>query len=76
MLLYNIFTITLPKVMNLWIETIVLISIVLMVISIMIVLTVEILHTTKSISKKRKKFKQEKKMFITQTYATNSKIRR
>lgn len=40
--------------MNLWIETIVLFSIVFLVISIMIVLAVETVHTTKIITKKRK----------------------
>lgn len=38
-----------------WIEIIVLSSIVLMVISIMIVLVVEILNTTKNVAKQRKK---------------------
>ena len=47
--------------MNVWIEIIVLSSIVLMVISIMIVLTVEILHTTKSVSKRRKTLRENKK---------------
>jgi putative exporter of polyketide antibiotics len=46
--------------MNLWIETIVLFSIVSMVISIMVVLVVETLHTTKSISKKRNKSKLDR----------------
>ena len=55
------YILTLPRVMNVWIEIIVLSSIVLMVISIMIVLTVEILHTTKSVSKRRKTLRENKK---------------
>jgi len=47
-------------VMNLWIETIVLFSIVFLVISIMIVLAVETVHTTKVITKKRKQNYQNK----------------
>ncbi|MDF2676419.1 MAG: hypothetical protein K0Q97_717 [Bacillota bacterium] len=50
------------KVINLWIETIVLFSIVLLVISIMIVLMVETVHTTKGIAKKRKQKYQNKKI--------------
>jgi competence protein ComGC len=50
-------------VIKLWIEIIVLFSIVLMVISIMVVLIVETLHTTKSISKKRNKRELDKESF-------------
>lgn len=63
-LLYNIYNLNKPdrikiKGDEMFVETVVLVSIVVMVISIMAVLTVETLHATKNISKKRsrKKYK-------------------
>lgn len=50
------------RVMDLWIEIIVLSSIILMVVSIMIVLVVEILNTTKNVAKQRKKESENKRI--------------